>query len=508
MGGEGHFEKLKQSIALYAISLIFISGVVLIGTWHMLSSLALPQIVLFGILLSIWLITSVIFGSLIANRALKPLQFLSQAILYVSPNQHLEVAPNLDKLKTGHELISNLVRQVYDFASNTSLALPKANETNNILEQLPLPVIGLNNKGEITLINKTATAYLEQTESLLGRNIYEIMDLSFKNHHTLDSWLETVRSTKATDKKTWEHVQLQLPSGLHYIDIAVEFHKQEGEGTETSLVLFDHTKTYIKDDDALSFIALAVHELRTPLTILRGYIEAMNEELATTASPEIQGFMHKMEASAENVTTFVSNILNVARVDQNQLSLTLAPVNWEQLLTKTTDNLRLRAKVRGIDIELTVAKDLPQVAADTTTISEVVNNIVENAIKYSAKEPNPGKIVVTSKLNQEGLVETTVQDSGCGIPVAVLPTLFERFSRNHKTRAVISGNGLGLFLSKTIITAHKGNIWVRSTEGQGSTFGFTLMPYDKLASQVQTNDNKDMVVPAEGWIKNHTLYRR
>jgi len=164
----------------------------------------------------------------------------------------------------------------------------------------------------------------------------------------------------------------------------------------------------------------------------------------------------------------------------------------------------LRAKVRGITLQLTVAPDLPKVGVDRLSVTEVINNLIDNAIKYSGTSKT---IKIDSHLTQDGLVETTVQDFGVGIPSSIMPNLFSKFYRDHRNRAQIGGTGLGLYLSKAIVTAHGGNIWVRSKEGEGSTFSFTLQPYDRLADE-QKNGNNELVRGAHGWIKNHSLYRR
>src|SRR3954454_20854099 len=98
------------------------------------------------------------------------------------------------------------------------------------------------------------------------------------------------------------------------------------------LVLFDHTKAYSQDDQAVSFIALSVHELRTPLTLLRGYIEAFEEELQGQLNPQMSDFMQKMSATAQQLTAFVNNILNVARIDDDQLELQLQEEDWPHII--------------------------------------------------------------------------------------------------------------------------------------------------------------------------------
>jgi signal transduction histidine kinase len=106
------------------------------------------------------------------------------------------------------------------------------------------------------------------------------------------------------------------------------------------------------------------------------------------------------------------------------------------------------------------------------------------------------------------MVETSVQDYGVGIPSSVLPNLFTKFYRDHRNRAQFGGTGLGLYLSKAIVTAHGGSLSVRSKEGEGSTFSFTLQPYAQIAEAQKLNGDQGITRSAHGWIKNHSLYRR
>src|SRR5690606_39754881 len=126
-------------------------------------------------------------------------------------------------------------------------------------------------------------------------------------------------------------------------------------------------------------------------------------------------------------------------------------------------------------------------------------------IKYSDKN---NRIVVRTFLRDDGMIETTVQDFGIGIDASIIGNLFEKFYRNHRSRAEVGGTGLGLYLSKAIVKAHGGQIWVQSKPGQGSIFGFTLQQYAKLADTQKTADNQGMRRVAHGWIKNHSFYRR
>jgi signal transduction histidine kinase len=330
--------------------------------------------------------------------------------------------------------------------------------------------------------------------------------MSFPNEDTFDAWLGGAKKNTVTATSSWERVRLnRLDESALQFDLAAYYNKGNPQHIETILVLFDHTEQYSQDDQAMSYVALAVHELRTPLTLMRGYIEVFDEELEGKLDPELQDFMHKMNAAAQQLSAFVNNILNVARIEGDQLEVHLQQENWNEILEAAINDLRLRAQVRGITLDCEVAPDLPPVGVDRVSIYEVINNLIDNAIKYSGT----GKqIVIRSKLTSEGEIETTVQDFGVGIPESVMPNLFNKFYRNHRNRAQINGTGLGLYLSKTIVAAHGGNIWVRSKDGEGSTFGFTVVPYTELADEQKNSNNKDIVRGAHGWIKNHSLYRR
>jgi signal transduction histidine kinase len=372
---------------------------------------------------------------------------------------------------------------------------------NLIAQSLPLPLIVLDNTQTIIFANQLAADYIgKHSEDLIGKNVYMVLDMSFPSNNTFDSWLKSVIDAPAASS-SWERVRLNVrddhPQRL--FDLAAHH-----GADQTMMVMFDHTKQYAQDDQAIGFIALSVHELRTPLTLLRGYIEVLEEELDNVVSPELQSFMQKMRAMSEQLTAFVNNILNVARIDNDQLELNLQSEDWNHVLKSAIEMINLRAKVRGITLECNFAESLPPVGIDRLSIREVLNNLIDNAIKYSGDSKT---IKIESYLNDEGLVETSIQDFGMGISAGTIPNLFTKFYRDHRNRAQIGGTGLGLYLSKALVAAHGGKLWVESEEGKGSTFRFTVLPFDKVSTDQKTGD-QDISRTAHGWIKNHSLSNR
>ncbi|MCA9324719.1 hypothetical protein KDA23_01450 [Candidatus Saccharibacteria bacterium] len=506
-----HLQQLTRQIRRYLLWAILFENIVLIGAWYGLSELlGLPTIACAAIVAGLGFGLTVLITFIASDYVLQPTKALWQAVLHIAPGDHGVAAPNLDALKVGHDLVASLTAEIYQFVTQAEhhpeQSVGSSTELSDaVLKAMPLPVVVLDNQQNIKYANEPTAQYLETTSAeLVGKNFYSMFNLLFSSDSTLDNWLSGVREQAALASQTWSRVRMKLNESTKQFDLAAHYSKDNPSGAELTLVLFDHSDQYGQDDQAASLVALSVHELRTPLTLLRGYIEVFEEELKPNLTPELAGFMEKMRATAEQLTAFVSNILNVARVDNDQLELSLHEESWGEVLTAATKNLELRARVRGIELTCEVADGLPTVGVDRVSIFEVINNLIDNAIKYSG---NGKQIVVKAQMSKDGQVETTIQDFGVGIPTGVIPHLFDKFYRNFRNRSQIGGTGLGLYLCKAIIAAHGGNIWVQSHEGKGTTFGFTLQPYTQLADEQKNSDNKEIVRGAHGWIKNHSLYR-
>lgn len=507
-----HMKKLRGQIRWYLFSVVLAVSALGVSAYGLASAAGLESTVAMGIGLGVSLLLAYGAAELASRYVLSPIQVLEQAILHVTPKHDGTPAPNLEQVRLGRELLTSLVLQVYQLASSTDIGQP-VNSTaedlraKSIANNLPLPLLVMDKAGRIIFTNEAAQKYLIRSASeLQDKNVYDVLDLSFQTEQTLETWLNDVRATKVVASQTWEQVRLKLPDGKNtlQLDLAAYYNKDNPSRAESMLVLFDHTDSYNQRDQGLSFIAIAVHELRTPITLLRGYIEVFGDELQGKLNPELHDFMEKMQASAQQLSAFVNNILNVARVEANQLVLQLSEQNWPEIVKAVGHDLDLRAHIKGKTIEYYIADNLPTVGADRVSAYEVLANLLDNAIKYS----NTGqKIVVRSYLTKDGLVETTVTDQGVGIAESVIPHLFERFYRNHRTQAQVGGTGLGLYLSKAIVEAHGGHIWVQSKEGQGTVVGFTLQPYALVAGKLKS-DSGGIVRQAHGWIKNHSLYRR
>ena len=511
----GYFDAFIRQFRARLFLIILVNNALIVADWYIVDQVVkLTGVWALVALLAAPVLTIGLIPWLSANTLTQPTKFIWQAILHIAPTTASSVtAPKPEQLTFGRDLVMNLINQLYQLASvihgleQTNARAAQDLSVNFVAQSLPLPLIVLDSEDKIVYANEVTERYLGKTVAdLTGQNVYTALDMSFVSDDTLSSWLKSTKGKAVTADHKWERVRIGLPGqndSLQF-DLAGHYNQDNSLGYETMLVLFDHTEVYAQDDQAMSFVALSVHELRTPLTLLRGYIEVFDEELGPNLNTELKEFMKKMDASAQQLAGFVDNILNVAKIEDNQLTLQLHEENWPAVVENVVRDLSLRAGVRGITIKTDIAKDLPTVGVDRYSIYEVLANLLDNAIKYSK---GTNEIYVTASLNKDGLVETSVKDFGLGIDTSILPHIFDKFYRNHRNRAQIGGTGLGLYLSKAIVDAHGGQISVISKVDEGSTFSFTVLPFSQLQDAGKTAGNPSITRNAHGWIKNHSLYR-
>lgn len=510
-----HLQKYLSHLRAHLVTILLINNALLIGAWWVgWQILHLePEHILFGCIgIAIFLL--ICFALASVRYIAQPVRFMWQAVLHISPDTAYSPPPDLRHAHLGRELVTSLISHVYQIANVSEKVEHIASSDKPrlsgdfVANSLPLPLLVLDKEMNIVFANNALCAYTNRTSAdTLGQNVYSVLDMSFPNEQTFDTWLSAVSGHEVTATNTWERVRLNLADQKDHklFDLVAYYNNNNPDGYEIILTLFDRSRQYAQDDQAMSFVALAVHELRTPLTLLRGYIDVFEEEFEGKLDEELTGFMHKMKAAAQQLAAFTSNVLNVARFENDQLFLKLHEEQWAPVLQSAVDDMALRAKVRGITLNATIDPNLPSVGVDSVSIYEVISNLIDNAIKYSGNSPT---IQIKSYATQDGMVETTIQDFGVGVPESAIPNLFDKFYRDHHNRSQVGGTGMGLYLCKAIITAHGGNMWVQTKEGKGSTFGFTLQPYSELADENKKGDNADVVRTAHGWIKNHSMYRR
>lgn len=220
-----------------------------------------------------------------------------------------------------------------------------------------------------------------------------------------------------------------------------------------------------------SLLNTVSHELRTPLTTIMGFAEFLFDELGGKLSETQRGYVGQIQRSAGRLERLVDDLLDITRLESGTCTISRQELDLSSLVHEGLRGLEPRAAEAGLLLEALVAPETPRVWGDSLRISQVLDNLVGNAIKFT---PRAGMIRVTVR-PEPGSVRIEVRDTGPGIAAMHVPLLFEKFFQvNPALTREHGGTGLGLSIAKALVEAHGGRIGVESTPGEGSRFWFTL----------------------------------
>lgn len=231
------------------------------------------------------------------------------------------------------------------------------------------------------------------------------------------------------------------------------------------------TLAKLKEIDQMkdTFISMASHELKAPLTAMKGNIEFFKEETAHALNEKGRHYIDNIAVSVERLEMLVGDILEVSRLEGNRIPINISAVDPGQIIEKSIEEIKAQAVQKGLELEYSPEK-LPSVKADPERLKQVLANLLSNAVKYTVK----GRVDVLAKIDGDKLM-LTVADTGVGVSAEDQKKLFQKFSRvyNEETK-MVSGTGLGLWISRELIQKMGGDITVESIRGVGSHFTLHL----------------------------------
>ena len=219
------------------------------------------------------------------------------------------------------------------------------------------------------------------------------------------------------------------------------------------------------------FISVASHELRTPMTAIRSFTDNMLDGVAGSLTDRQRTYLTRIGHNLNRLTRIINQLLDWSRLDLHQEVLRLEPLCLKQLSTLVVDSLRTVADEKHISIDLRAPDDLPPVRGDHDKVEQILWNLIGNAVKFT---PAQGTVTVTAERAHDGLVQVCVADTGCGIAPEHLPRIFNEFSKVPSAMATAQGAQLGLYITKSLVTMHRGRIWIESAQGAGTQVRFTL----------------------------------
>jgi signal transduction histidine kinase len=439
-------------------------------------------------------------GYFLLRHALRPTETIAQCLIYLRGEASNAPLPDRNDPKFIKSGLSLLLNTIFDSADQKTIEPvidPNQQLYQDLLASLPVGFVAMDANCRIIASNSLAPTYTTQD----GQRRIQL-DFASVND-PLDAWLERVRSREIEAEKIWSHIQNVAPDQpeRRVFDVIAHYRQNAPAGVEVMVITVDRTTEYWSEEDNADFVALAAHELRGPITVIRGYLDILDQQLGPQMTPEQHESIDRLNVSAKRLNSYVNNILNASRYDHKHLRLQLREITVASIIDYIRDDMALRAKTQNRTIVWQIPADLPTVAADLSSISEVLANLIDNAIKYSH---DGGQIEISAHV-VDGFVAVDVHDHGIGIPTVVADNLFSKFYRSHRSRDQVGGTGIGLFISRGIVESHGGHVGVQSVEGEGSTFTFTLPIYATVADRLTTANNNDNIIREGGsWIKNHT----
>ena len=374
----------------------------------------------------------------------------------------------------GNSEITNITNNLNDLSEVIRLTHEnleqESKRLHSILSYMTDGVLATNRRGQITMINDMAKRQLGiESDEALNQNILELLKIE-EEYELRDLITQSPELMIYSQNLNGEYISLRVRFAL--------IRRESGFISGLVAVLHDTTEQEKEERERRLFVSNVSHELRTPLTSVKSYLEALDEGALT--EPVAPDFIKVSLDETNRMMRMVTDLLHLSRIDNATSHLDVELINFTAFITFILNRFD-KMKSQDEEKKYELVRDYPinsvWIEIDTDKMTQVIDNILNNAIKYS---PDGGKITVSMKTTDDQMI-LSISDQGLGIPKEDLPKIFDRFYRVDKARSrAQGGTGLGLAIAKEIVKQHNGFIWAKSEYGKGSTFTIVL-PYDKDA---------------------------
>ena len=344
-----------------------------------------------------------------------------------------------------------------------------------IIESMMDGIITTDNNGRIILINTSAEDMLggRNDEIFIGKDVLKILNIT--EYESIEEILEAEDSLLVNASKSDEELLLRAEISKIEKEDKEDLTQMSTELEGYIIVLYDVTDQERQEKERREFVSTVSHELRTPLTTMNSYIEALEEGVLEDKelAPQFIDTIHK---ETTRMIRMVNELMQLGKMDIKEEHYEKEFIDINKMLEQITDRFALTHPEKNFIKH--ISKTPIFVEGDQDKLTQVFDNIVNNAIKYS---PNGKNITIRVRQNyHHNRVSISIKDEGVGIPLVHIDKIFNRFYRVDKSRQrSMGGTGLGLALAKTIVEAHKGRIWAQSREGYGSII-FVTLPCEQI----------------------------
>ena len=378
----------------------------------------------------------------------------------------MQGSPELTDMTNSINDLSEVIRLTHENLEQETKRL------TSILAYMTDGVLATNRRGQIIMVNEMAAKQLNvNPDEVLNTSILDLLSLG-EDYDLRSLITEVPELTIDSQDENGEYISLRVRFAL--------IRRESGFISGLVAVLHDTTEQDKEERERRLFVSNVSHELRTPLTSVKSYLEALDD--GALSEPVAPDFVKVSLNETNRMMRMVTDLLSLSRIDNETSQLDIELTNFTAFITFILNRFdKIKSQSQEDTKKYELIREYPitpiWVEIDTDKMTQVIDNILNNAIKYS---PDGGKIKVGMKTTDAQLI-ISISDEGLGIPKKDLPRIFDRFYRVDKARSrAQGGTGLGLAIAKEIVKQHKGFIWAKSEYGKGSTFTIVL-PYDKDA---------------------------
>jgi signal transduction histidine kinase len=382
-----------------------------------------------------------------------------------------QLSQKIKELETSEK---SLFRTFADLQESRKSTEHEKEKTEAIVSNFIDPIIVIDKDNKLDLINPAARSLFGFLDDDLGKKILPDQNYSMNNFKTIVNADYTVKGPDKDKKIGPNEEELYINyanQALTYKVITAQVLDDHNNYLGVMKIFYNLTREKMIDKLKSEFISIAAHQLRTPLSAIKWVIKMVLDGDVGKLTEEQKKFLFKGYQSNERIIQLVNDMLNVSRIEEGRFGYSFSKDNIGEALDIVVDSLEGKIKERDINLEVTKPKKVPDVYMDRQKMTLVLQNLTENAVKYT---PEHGKIQIKLEVGKEFLT-VKVKDNGVGIPDKDQEKLFSKFFRaDNVMRMQTEGSGLGLFIVKNIVKKHGGEISCESEEGIGTEFTVTL----------------------------------
>jgi len=383
----------------------------------------------------------------------------SQVLRIREKAKTIDTERKLEELEQTRKALINILEDVEEARK---IAEEERNKTLAIIQNFVDGLLVFNKEKKLFLVNSQAETFFGiKSEELIGKSPSELLNFS-----TLGSIVKTFgEELKEVFRK---EVQIKENLILEVTSVSIT---RENEKIGDLVILRDVTREKFIEKMKSEFVSISAHQLRTPLSINKWILKMFLDGDFGEVSPKQKEYLEKTYQTNERMIRLVNDLLNVSRIEEGRFVYKMVLSDIVSICQSVINSCQEEIKRKNLELEFYKPPELPKINIDVEKISLALQNLIENAVRYT---PKGGKISISLE-PKENYIEFSIKDTGIGIPKDQQSRVFTKFFRGtNAVKLETEGSGLGLFIAKNIIEAHRGKIWFESEEGKGTEFYFTL----------------------------------